>query len=154
MDIPQFHRALYDYRAIQPDDLSISTGEICYVLVTREDGWCQGLNDKGESETLAATAAFETPCRLEMQLFNAIDARLPQGFSPPRNVSVAWRVVGCVYAHAQYIGHIGFFPSSYVDKIADQDSVGLPVVSYATPCANQAPALLPPHPPPPLYYIN
>ena len=69
VDTPQFHRALYDYRAIQTDDLSISSGEQCYVLVTREDGWCQGLNERGQ---------------------------------------------------------IGYFPSSYIEKMADQDTATLP----------------------------
>jgi hypothetical protein len=71
-DIPPFYRAIYDYKATQDDDLSLKVccpagskiclaltlifiplslracqaGEVVYVLVVRDDGWCQGMNTK------------------------------------------------------------------------------------------------------------
>lgn len=43
-DIPPFYRAIYDYKPTQGDDLSLKAGEVIYVLVVRDDGWCQGMN--------------------------------------------------------------------------------------------------------------
>ena len=40
-DVPPFFRAIYDYKATQDDDLSLGAGELVYVLVVRDDGWCQ-----------------------------------------------------------------------------------------------------------------
>lgn len=47
-EVPLFYRALYDYTAAQVDDLSIQAGDVLYVLVAREDGWCQGLSTNGK----------------------------------------------------------------------------------------------------------
>eukprot|EP00051_Salpingoeca_urceolata_P031622 m.12318 g.12318 ORF g.12318 m.12318 type:complete len:927 (-) comp4222_c0_seq1:246-3026(-) len=45
-DVPQQYTALYDYDASQPDDISLKKGDIVYVLVVRDDGWCQGMDTK------------------------------------------------------------------------------------------------------------
>lgn len=47
-EVPFFFRALYNYKATQTDDVDLTAGETMYVLVAREDGWCQGLNGNGE----------------------------------------------------------------------------------------------------------
>jgi hypothetical protein len=47
-EVPLFYRALYDYTAAQADDLSIQAEDMLYVLVAREDGWCQGLSTNGK----------------------------------------------------------------------------------------------------------
>ena len=47
-EVPLFYRALYDYTAAQADDLSIQAGDVLYVLVARDDGWCQGLSTNGK----------------------------------------------------------------------------------------------------------
>ncbi|KAM8845207.1 ABI family, member 3a isoform 2-T2 [Spinachia spinachia] len=34
--------ALYSYKASKPDDLSLTEGDIVYLLLRRDDGWCEG----------------------------------------------------------------------------------------------------------------
>eukprot|EP00039_Didymoeca_costata_P010234 m.137227 g.137227 ORF g.137227 m.137227 type:complete len:793 (+) comp14748_c0_seq2:111-2489(+) len=83
VEVPPFYRTLYDYNAAEPDDLSISAGEDLYLLISRDDGWCQGLNDKG---------------------------------------------------------HVGFFPQTYVEKVADPSTVKLnqPRTVRLPPCSTSS----------------
>uniref|UniRef100_A0AAQ4RUH6 Osteoclast-stimulating factor 1 n=1 Tax=Gasterosteus aculeatus aculeatus TaxID=481459 RepID=A0AAQ4RUH6_GASAC len=34
--------ALYSYEASKPDDLSLKEGDVVYLLLRRDDGWCEG----------------------------------------------------------------------------------------------------------------
>eukprot|EP00038_Savillea_parva_P009327 m.182779 g.182779 ORF g.182779 m.182779 type:complete len:911 (+) comp15626_c0_seq1:214-2946(+) len=47
-ELPERYIALYPYTASQDDDVSLAAGEYMYVLVVREDGWCLGINMRGE----------------------------------------------------------------------------------------------------------
>jgi len=47
-EVPQPCRALYAYEASQDDDMSITAGERIHVLVARDDGWCLGVNARGD----------------------------------------------------------------------------------------------------------
>lgn len=35
--------ALYTYEASKPDDLSLTEGDIIYVMRRHDDGWCEGV---------------------------------------------------------------------------------------------------------------
>ena len=47
-DTPLLYRALYTYEAAQNDDIGIGAGDLLYVLVARDDGWCQGISLDGQ----------------------------------------------------------------------------------------------------------
>lgn len=46
-EVPLQYKALYAYPKAQDDDLELNQDEHVYVLVVRDDGWCLGLNSKG-----------------------------------------------------------------------------------------------------------
>eukprot|EP00040_Diaphanoeca_grandis_P016599 m.85883 g.85883 ORF g.85883 m.85883 type:complete len:940 (+) comp25907_c1_seq1:205-3024(+) len=46
-ELPLLFKSLYHYEAINQDDIDLVQGEHVYVLVARDDGWCQGVNLRG-----------------------------------------------------------------------------------------------------------
>lgn len=61
-EVPQQYRALYEFTPVQADDLFLSKNEIVYVVLARDDGWCQGMNVHGVTPQIATHAHVVAVC--------------------------------------------------------------------------------------------
>jgi len=74
--------ALYDFNAVEPDELSIKLGQTLLILVQRDDGWCQCYNESLHQSGLVPTNYLKiTPSSSSPR---TPSPRIP---SSPRNVS-------------------------------------------------------------------